>query len=112
MYPAVVAERLRARGHDVQAVTARAELRALPDLELFDAARAERRTVVTENIADFVRIVDGLDQRGETHPGLVLVEPGKFPRGQPRTIGRLVTALERLLRAHPADETESSRRWL
>jgi predicted nuclease of predicted toxin-antitoxin system len=112
MYPAAIAEQLRARGHDVDAVTARAELRALPDPDLFEVAQQEGRAVVTENIGDFSAIADATDQRGTPHHGLVLVDPAKYPRGNRRTVGRLVTQLDRLPDDHRGDAATSSRHWL
>lgn len=112
MYPAAIAEQLRGRGHDVDAVTARAELRSLPDAEVFAAAQAERRAVVSENIGDFSSIADAADQRGQGHHGLILIDPAKYPRGNRRTIGRLVTQLDRVLADHPRDEATSLRHWL
>jgi hypothetical protein len=112
MYPSVVAERLRARGHDVVAVTERPELRSLADADVFTVSQSERRTVVTENVADFASIADSLDERGQTHFGLVLIDPAKYRRGHPRTIGRMVTGLDRLLRGHPADRATALRHWL
>jgi hypothetical protein len=61
MYPSVVAERLRSRGHDVVAVTERPELRSLADADVFTVSLSERRTVVTENVADFSGIADSLE---------------------------------------------------
>jgi hypothetical protein len=112
MYPAAIAEQLRGRGHDVDAVTARAELRSLPDADVFAAAQQERRVVVSENIGDFSGIADAADQRGHAHHGLILVDPAKYPRGNRRTIGRLVTQLDRLLDDHPRDDATSLRHWL
>lgn len=112
MYPTSIADQLRNRGHDVSAVTERPELRSLPDEEVFVVAQQERRRVVSENIADFSSIVDDADQRGQAHYGLVLIDPGKCPRGQQRTVGRLVTELDQLLRDHPPDEAASERHWL
>jgi predicted nuclease of predicted toxin-antitoxin system len=112
MYPPTIAEQLRARGHDVAAVTERAELRALPDDSIFAAAQQEQRAVVTENIGDFSSLADAADQRGLPHHGLILVDPAKYPRGNPRTIGRLVTELDRLLHDHRSDEPTSLRWWL
>ena len=112
MYPAAIAEQLRARGHDAEAVTERAELRSLPDDAVFAIAQQERRTVVTENIGDFSTIAGAADQRGSAHHGLILIDPAKYPRGHPRMIGRLITQLERLLNDHPANEATSSRHWL
>jgi len=112
MYPPAIAEQLRGRGHDVDAVTARAELRALTDEGLFVVAQEERRAVVTENVADFCPIADRFDQRGKLHHGLIPVHPAKYPRGDPRTIGRMVTALEELLAKHHSEEATSLRHWL
>jgi predicted nuclease of predicted toxin-antitoxin system len=112
MYPAAVAEQLRARGHDVVAVTARAELRSLPDDAAFATAQQERRAVVTENIGDFSSIADAADTRGQANHGLVLVDPAKYPRGNRRTIGRMVTQLDRLLNEHRQGKPTSLRLWL
>lgn len=112
MYPPAIAEQLRQRGHDVQAMAARQELRSLPDEEVFAAAQSERRTLVTENIADFSIIADRFDQRAEAHHGFVFVNPTKYPRGDQRTIGKMVVALSDLLTRHPADSTTSPRHWL
>lgn len=60
MYPAAIAEQLRCRGHDVDAVPERADLRSLQDTDVFAAAHEERRAVVSENIGDFSGIADGV----------------------------------------------------
>lgn len=112
MYPPAIAEQLRMRGHDVEAVAARAGLRSLPDVEIFSVAQAERRTVVTENVADFSILADRFDAQNQAHHGIVFVNPSKYPRGDARTIGRMVTALGDLLAGHPADDATSVRHWL
>lgn len=112
MYPPSIAEQLRDRGHDVQAVTERPELRALADTDIFALAQEQRRAVVTENVADFSVIASGYDQRGQAHHGLVLVAPGSYPRGRRGTIGRMVTELDRLLGEHPDMAPTGLRHWL
>lgn len=112
MYTSAVAQQLRDRGHDIEAVTERAELRALLDADLFAVAQPEQRAIVTEDIDDFSRIANGYDQRGKAHYGLVLVSPASYPRGRPATVGRMVKALERLLREHPEERATSLRLWL
>ncbi len=112
MYPPAIAEQLRRRGHDVDAAAARGELRMLADPDIFATAQREQRAVVTENVADFCVIADGHDRHGESHHGLVLVNPGRYSRGDPRTIGRMVTALEQLLDEHPETTPTSLRHWL
>lgn len=112
MYPPAIAEQLRDRTHDAEAVTERPELRALPDTDLFALAQHEQRAVVTENIDDFSVIADGYDQRGQVHFGLVLVPHSSYSRSGPRTIGRMVTELDRLLGEHPEMTPTSTRHWL
>src|SRR5215470_6448818 len=112
MYPAALAEQLRRRGLDAVAVTERKELRSLADAAIFTVAQDERRAIVTENVADFVLLGEEADQRGRAHHGIVLIDPAKFPRGQERTIGRLVKALEKLIASFPGDEAVSLRHWL
>lgn len=112
MYTPVIAEKLRERGGDVEAVTERAELRALADIDLFSLAQQEERAIVTENIDDFSVIATSYDQRGQAHFGLVLVSRGTYPRSQARTVGRMVSELDRVLKERPANEPASLRHWL
>lgn len=112
MYPPAIAEQLRVRSGDVEAVTERPELRALADIDIFALAQQEQRAVVTENIADFSVIADANDQRGQAHYGLVLVASSNYPRGRPGTIGRMVTELHLLLGEHPETSPTSLRHWL
>jgi hypothetical protein len=112
MYPPAIADQLRIRGHDVIAVTERSELRSLPDAAVFAAAQRERRAVVTENVADFIPLANETDQRGEAHHGLVVVDPSRYPRGARRTLGQMVTELEKMLGASLTDEPNSLRHWL
>lgn len=112
MYPAAIADQLRRRSHDVQAVTDRPELRTLSDLDLFDAAQRDRRAVVTENIADFSIIADRFDERRRAHYGLVFADPTNYQRGKQRTVGLLVKALDQFLRRHPKERASSLRAWL
>lgn len=112
MYSHVIAEQLRARGHDADAVIEHAELRGRVDTDIFALAQTEQRAVVTENIRDFSDIATNYDQRGQAHFGAVLVDRGRYPRASPGTIGRMVTALDRLLSEHPEATPLSLRHWL
>jgi Domain of unknown function (DUF5615) len=112
MYPPAIAEQLRDRKQDVEAVTERPELRALADTDLFALAQQEQRAVVTENIDDFSVIAGGYDQRSEAHFGLVLVPHSSHPRSSPATIGRMVIELDRLLGEHLETTPMSLRHWL
>lgn len=103
MYPPVVADQLRARGHDVVSVhdSEYRYLEGAPDEEVFAAALAERRALVTENVPDFRRLEANVLARGEAHATLVFTSNRQFPRGEPGTIGRLVEALHALLSEAP-----------
>jgi hypothetical protein len=112
MYPATIAEGLRERGHDAVAVVERPELRNVPDDELFALAQAEQRVVVTENVRDFVPIVNDHDLRGDAHHGVVLVNPRRYVRGSPRTVGAMVRALDVLAGTLSSARPTSVRHWL
>jgi predicted nuclease of predicted toxin-antitoxin system len=101
MYSPVVAEQLRARGHDVVSIHDRMyhRLRGVPDAEVFAAARAEARVVVTDNIADFRQFEAEALAGGDEPPLLIFTTNRQFPRADAATIGRLVLALDALLRA-------------
>jgi len=112
MYPPAIAEQLRARDHDVVAVTEHPALRSIPDEQLFAYAQTEQRAVVTENARDYRPIADARAARGRSHFGLVLVDSSKYPRGVSRTIGRMVTGLGKLLSMHPGDDATGLVHWL
>ena len=98
-----IAEQLRSRGHDVASVHD-LDYRVLagePDEDIWASAIADDRALVSENVRDFRRIeVDAL-ARGGPIARLIFTTDRQFPRGDPRTLGRLVLALETLLTAPP-----------
>jgi len=97
MWPPAIADQLMRRGYDVEAVRARSDLRSKPDEAIFALAQEEQRAIVTEDVSGFRPLVaEALRTRG-THAGLVLTTDRVFPRGHPRTPGRLVSALDTLL---------------
>lgn len=102
-YSAHIAPALRERGHDVSAVQERPELRGLGDRELLTTLQAERSALLTENVADFMPIVQDLAARREDHWGVVFSSPESMPRGV-GTIGVFVEALDRLLNELPAED--------
>jgi predicted nuclease of predicted toxin-antitoxin system len=99
MYSPVVAEQLRSRGHDVVSVhdPEYRRLEGAPDEEVFAAALAEERALVTENVPDFRRLEADALARGEAPATLVFTSNRQFPRGERGTTGRLVEALELLM---------------
>lgn len=97
MWPPEIADQLRHRGHDVVAVVERPELRDAADEVIFSAAMAEGRAILTEDAAGFRILAAEELAQGRSHPGLILTSNRRFPRSDPRTVGRLVTALDELL---------------
>ena len=113
MFAPAIAQQLRRRGHDVVAAIERPDLQKLLDPDLFAAAQVEQRTMVTENVPDFLDLDGRYRQSGHAHYGLVLTTDKRFDRGSPAHIGRLVTSLDALLRAVPAEPTgDSAIHWL
>ncbi len=112
MFTYTVAEQLRARGHDVVAVTERRDLERLPDPELVAAAQAEQRAIVTNNVDDFLALLGAYTEQGIGHYGLILTSDQRFPRSR-QGFGRLVLALDAFLRSQPAEPAPMSLvRWL
>ena len=104
MFSPNVAEQLRGRGHDAVSVhdPDHRWLEGAPDADVFEAAIAEARAVVTENVPDFRRLEADALARGEGVPSLIFTTNRQFPRGDAATIGPLVTALDELLSRDPA----------
>jgi hypothetical protein len=89
-----VADRLRKRGHDVEAATDDPSLRGLGDPDLFEAAQERGRALVTYNRVDFEPIIRRYAQTHREHCGLVIVHPRRFPSSE---FARLAAAMEGLL---------------
>jgi hypothetical protein len=79
MYPAALAEALGEIGIDVVTV-AELRLTGAPDPEVFAAARAARRAVLTENVADFTRLAAEHVTSGGHHAGLLIALSSRFSR--------------------------------
>lgn len=52
---------------------------------------------MTDNQRDFIPIHNRRIAGGDEHKGLILTTNRRFPRGQPATTGKLVTALDQLI---------------
>jgi hypothetical protein len=104
MISALVAEQLRGRDRDVEAVSESRELRGLSDADLFAYAQTATRSVVTYNRDDFLEL-DRLCRGGNRrHCGIVILNARRFPRG-PASVGPLVTSLDGLIAAGPLYES-------
>ncbi len=103
MYPARLAGALRERGIDAEGVDERSPLRGLADEELLAIAADEGRTLVSENVADFMRLYGEWGAAGRRHGGIVIALSSRFsrtPAGYEVFVGSLVELCER----RPADE--------
>ncbi len=103
MYTPTIAEQLRARGHDAASIHD-PEYRILegePDDEVWAAAIADDRALVSENVQDFRRIEGNALAHAQPVARLIFTTDRQFPRGDPATLGRLVSALDALLAANP-----------
>jgi hypothetical protein len=87
---------LRERAHDVLAVDEQRELDGASDDELMELASAQRRILVTFDVADFPRICREWLETGRTHHGCAVVvgiRHGEF--------GAIVRALESTFEQRP-----------
>jgi predicted nuclease of predicted toxin-antitoxin system len=103
MYTPTIAEQLRARGHDAASIHD-PEYRMLegePDDEVWAAAIADDRALVSENVQDFRRIEANALAHAQPVARMIFTTDRQFPRGDPATLGRLVSALDALLAANP-----------
>ena len=82
MFSSAIAADLTARGIDCRAVVADPVLRALSDLEIFQAALAEERVIVTNNVPDFGSLRRAHEAAGNRVPGLIYTSDLSFPRTQ------------------------------
>ena len=101
MFSPAIADGLAAQGIDCRAVVSDALLRALSDLEIFEAALLEARVIVTNNVPDFESLRRARDAAGGAIPGLIYTSDFTFPRTK-AYVSRLVTALADAATGHEA----------
>jgi len=92
VFSPAIATDLAARGIDCRAVVADPVLRALSDLEILQAALAEGRVLVTNNVPDFESLRRALEAAGDGVPGLIYTSDLTFPRTK-AYVSRLGAAL-------------------
>jgi predicted nuclease of predicted toxin-antitoxin system len=100
MLSAVIAEQLRIRNHDVAAVDERSDLRGVADIELFERAQLEERSIVTYDRDDFLALDRRYRDGGRDHHGIVILSTRRFPQGA-SIVGAIVASLDALLTAGP-----------
>ena len=99
MWSPAIAAALRDRGHDVWAVAERSDLRGKPDDVIFHHVQADGRAIVTENVVDYRLLASEVLRAGRRGPALIFTSNRAYPRASRRTAGRLVMALDSLLKA-------------
>ena len=105
----LIAALLREGGFDVHAVADRDDLVACSDRVVFEAAAAECRAVVTNNIKDFRPLAAEWLANGRTHPGLILLPSARI---QTRAaVHALAAALQSVLSANP-EGIAGSEQWI
>lgn len=96
-----VATELRTRGHDVVAVERdRPQLEQRLDQTVLEAAAAEQRAVVTNNVRDFRVAHERTLARRERHYGVVCTYDDTLPRTR-TAIPLWVATLSQLLETYP-----------
>jgi predicted nuclease of predicted toxin-antitoxin system len=101
MYSPGLAEALRAADVDARIVV-ELGLAGSSDPEVFAAAIADGRTLLTENVADFARISAEHVVAGQHHPGVLIALSSQFSR-RAAGIGPLVTAVRDIADQQLAD---------
>lgn len=64
---------LRARGHDVRALTDAPDAEGLEDEQVLALATSERRILITQDVSDFPDILRDWAASGRSHSGVILV---------------------------------------
>ena len=111
MLDAGVAEQLRRRGHDAEAIQSNPGLEGKKDPDVLRAARELDRVVVTDNVQDFARLHQQFLTSVEDHAGIILASSARFPRSK-QTIGLWVEALDGFLLDHPDVSLRNICTWL
>ena len=104
MFSGLIAEQLRAAGHDVLAVVTDQALVTLPDDQILAYATATGRALVTANIKDFMPLDARNQAASQTHAGLILVSSKTFPQDRAYTAAitkALAALLDQPTQIHP-----------
>ena len=110
-FPPLIAHGLCARSHDAVAAI-EAGWEAEDDETLLGSCAQHRRSLVTNNVADFVVIGRRWLIEGRSHHGLVFTSDAGWPRTRDN-IGRYVEALDALMRANTAEDSFIDRiQWI
>lgn len=106
-----IAQQLRKRGHDVEAIQGNMELEGQEDAAVLRLATASGRVLVTDNADDFTRLHRLFLAEGEDHDGILLASSRNLPRSK-RTIGLWVRTLHAFLTSNATKSLKNECRWL
>jgi len=110
-YSTSIVLRLRDRGHDAVAALERG-WETEDDESLLEVCDHEKRALLTNNVAHFAVIARRWAAESRGHSGLIFTSDTSMPR-HPGSIGRYVTALNKLLKSNPQEESFFNRiHWL
>lgn len=113
MFSGLIAEQLRAAGHDVLAVVTDPALVSLPDDQVLAHATKKGRALVTANIKDFIPLDARYRAANQTHAGLILVSSKAFPQERAYTAAipkALTVLLDQPTQVEPGQVVFLSRR--
>lgn len=109
-YPTAIAEQLRQGDHDVDAAIERGWHRE-PDEASLTLCVGEQRTLLTNNVGDFMTIARSWAVSGQQHAGLIFTSDASRPRTH-AAIGAYVRLLDAFLRDHAEAEFVDRIHWL
>ena len=110
-YSKLIAETLRDRGHDVVAAI-EVGWEDEDDEPLLARCAAEKRVLLTNNVADFAVIARRWQADGRSHHGLWFTSDASLPRSRDM-VGRYVELIDDLMRANPEEDSFVDRNhWL
>ncbi|HSR85146.1 MAG TPA: DUF5615 family PIN-like protein [Streptosporangiaceae bacterium] len=110
-HPTAIARQLRLRGRDVDTAVER-DWHREPDEVLLTLCVGEQRTLLTNNVGDFMAIVRNWAVSGQHYAGLIFTSDASLPRTH-AAIGMYVQLLDALLNDHPdPDEFVDRIHWL
>ncbi|SRR6266487_1715687 len=104
MFSGLIAEQLRAAGHDVLAVVTDPALVTFPDDQILAYATTTGRALVTTNIKDFMPLDAQYRAASQNHAGLILVSSKTFPQDRAYTAAitkALAALLDQPAQVHP-----------
>jgi hypothetical protein len=116
MWSYEIAVQLRQRGHDAIAATEAEHAdryAGTADAVVFERAQEDRRTIVTDNVADYESARLSLESAGQPHHGVIYALAPAFNRHRgEQVIGPMVRALDQFLGEHPGEEPLNAPHYL